>query len=475
MNDLDETQRLLKVESARLLIDAAEYFRDLYRVLCRAERRIVILGWELSTHVRLISENEAVLGPGELDALLVYLLERTPSLEVKILVWDAFPFFLHQRDSRRVLERAFGHPRLKLCLHRHLPTFASYHQKMVIVDDEVAYVGGIDLAQSRWDTSEHSFVNKTAHGHVPLHDVQLRVTGPAVQALVRIAAEDWLVAAGEELGAIRGPQRRRPALVDASFSSAKILISRTRAMYRFWPEVHEIGAHLLELIRAAQWRLYIECQYLTSRSIVEELCRSLECNSGPEVILVTSCRHLGWLEKRTLGAIRNQALTQLRRADRCRRLGVFFPKTPDSNVGVLVHSKLLIVDDRFLFIGSANLTNRSLFFDSEIGVTIVASACEAARSAIMRFNEQILAEHLGCLSADLRHLNEARERASLLELIHSRQNESRTLKPLGFEEEDWVSRWLVTRKWADPYSPLRGETAVFRLLQRWHAMHLEGA
>src|SRR5690606_10575103 len=61
-----------------------------------------------------------------------------------------------------------------------------------------------------------------------------------------------------------------------------------------------------------------------------------------------------------------------------------------------VHSKLMIVDDRFMTVGSANLTNRSMSLDSEANVSWEAGhADRAQRSAIRRARVRLLLEHVG--------------------------------------------------------------------------------
>jgi hypothetical protein len=63
-----------------------------------------------------------------------------------------------------------------------------------------------------------------------------------------------------------------------------------------------------------------------------------------------------------------------------------------------IHSKLLAVDDRFLSVGSANLTNRSMGVDSELHVSWEAPAGQTAHlpaRGVRRLRVSLLAEHAG--------------------------------------------------------------------------------
>ena len=48
-----------------------------------------------------------------------------------------------------------SHRRLRLVLDADHPPAGSHHQKVVVIDDKVAFCGGIDITTSRWDTREH--------------------------------------------------------------------------------------------------------------------------------------------------------------------------------------------------------------------------------------------------------------------------------------------------------------------------------
>src|SRR5690606_40564397 len=80
----------------------------------------------------------------------------------------------------------------------------SHHQKIVVIDDAVAFVGGMDLAQERWDTPAHepnAPYRRRSNGqaYAPVHDVQMVVDGDAAAALGELVRERWRYATGSEI------------------------------------------------------------------------------------------------------------------------------------------------------------------------------------------------------------------------------------------------------------------------------------
>ena len=66
-----------------------------------------------------------------------------------------------------------------------------------------------------------------------------------------------------------------------------------------------------------------------------------------------------------------------------------------------IHSKLMIVDDRFLTVGSANLTNRSMCVDTELNVSVETDdPGDALGRSIAHARQSLIAEHLGVSDAE---------------------------------------------------------------------------
>lgn len=131
---------------------------------------------------------------------------------------------------------------------------------------------------------------------------------------------------------------------------------------------------------------------MTASYVGDVLARSLRRPEGPEVIVLMTHRSSGLLERLIMGFNRDRLIRRLKRADRFGRLRMWYPQIDGQQI--LVHSKLIIVDDLFIRVGSSNLNNRSICLDTECDLAIEASS-EDTRRAIARIRDQLLAEHLG--------------------------------------------------------------------------------
>src|SRR3954466_5169894 len=144
----DTCWRKVRARRAAVLIDAAEYFGALRESLLRAERSIFILGWELHSRTCLHGDDDRKQrrSTTELGKLLRRMLRHKRELEIRILLWDHSLFFAAQRE---LFPRwMFGwrkRRRVEVRLDNRLPFGAAHHEKLVVIDDAVAYCGGIDL------------------------------------------------------------------------------------------------------------------------------------------------------------------------------------------------------------------------------------------------------------------------------------------------------------------------------------------
>jgi uncharacterized membrane protein YdjX (TVP38/TMEM64 family) len=299
----------------------------------------------------------------------------------------------------------------KLAAHRRLhyfkdgmhPLGASHHQKVAVIDDALAFVGGLDLAQCRWDSPSHSAEHPARRLHEndrpcrPFHDVQLMVDGPSAAALGELARGRWQRATGrwiphspDMLNEDTWPHTSRPDLTDV-----RVAIARTMPPFEGDASVGEVEALFLDSLQAARRHIYIETQYLTSRTIADRLAARLQDPEGPEVVMVLHPNSDGWLEQHTMDVLRGRVLQRLRTADRFHRLGLYYPRIPDLRGRCIsMHSKVCIVDDDLARVGSANLSNRSMGFDTECDLAIEAEDDQAVRLGIATFRNSLLGEHL---------------------------------------------------------------------------------
>ncbi len=211
----------------------------------------------------------------------------------------------------------------------------------------------------------------------------MMVDGPAALAIGAIGRQLWTIATGERLE----EQARRslwPADVEPDFRHSTIGLSCTSPNWRGRPAVHE-GLHLaIDMLREARQTIYIEAQYFAASFLADVLIPALDDDAGPEIVLILSGEWHSRIEKRIFGGNRDRLLRRLKRADRHGRLAAFFPEAPGEHgaARVLVHSKVIIVDDRLLRVGSSNLNNRSTGLDAECDLAVEPVHLQTVRESM---------------------------------------------------------------------------------------------
>jgi phosphatidylserine/phosphatidylglycerophosphate/cardiolipin synthase-like enzyme/uncharacterized membrane protein YdjX (TVP38/TMEM64 family) len=456
------------------LVDGQDYFHAFKAALDRAERQVLILGWDFHRQTRLLPDGQGSDAELEVATYLDELVKAKPDLEVRLLDWDfAMLYVLEREPLPRLQLDWYRRSRLRRHLDGDHPTGASHHQKIVVVDDLVAFCGGLDLTIRRWDTREHAAVDPrrvdpAGKPYSPFHDVQLVVDGPAAAALGDVARERWRRATGER---IKAPARRGrgdpwPPHVAPDLRDVKVAIARTEPTWRGRPGVREIEPLFLDAVAAARRSIYIEAQYFTSDAVGDALARRLQERDGPEVIVVAPCSCSGWVEETALGALRARLLRRLREADVHGRLRAVYPAVPSPTDGertpVQIHSKVFVVDEEHLHVGSANLSNRSMGMDTECDLALDAEGDAATRDGIARFRDGLLAEHLGVTLDEVAQVR--RETGSLLAVIERLRGRPRTLLPIEDTLEPWVDEMLPDQKVLDPTGPYEAGKLVDHLV-----------
>ena len=453
--------RLAKARQFALLVDGSNYYGTLAQSIERAKHTVVILGWDLDSRVRLVPD----AGPGQsmpaLREFLPAVVSASPDLNIYILTWNFPILFANVRDPKLVLgQDPFNHPRVHLRFDSTHPPGASHHQKIVVIDDSLAFAGGMDIAGGRWDSPEHRADDARRSGkhgsYPPSHDAQALVDGDAARALAGIARERWSRSTGGGIPQSSHTRDLWPDSVTPDLVDVSIGISRTDVDADGSGGRHEIEQLYLDLIESARECIYIENQYLTSSTIVTALSQRLHAADGPEVLIVLPLKNSGWLEEHTIEVLRFRSIRQLRNADRFTRLRICYPVVPDLNGrSVGVHSKILVVDDRLFRVGSSNLTNRSMRLDTECDVTIEATGV-AQRLAISNLRNRLLAEHLG-ISAEAVAASLAKD-ASLLRLVDARRTSSRCLRELP--SRDRSSELILEDELVDPARPISADLVI---------------
>lgn len=139
------------------LIDAAAYFAAVRSAIAQAKRTVFILGWDFDSRIRLVPGARDGY-PEHLGGFLKEVVRRQRNLHMYVLSWDFAIVFVKDREWMPLYKlgwRTHPRPRLSFRLDDKHPLGGSHHQKVVVVDDAVAFVGGIDLTHGRWDTAEH--------------------------------------------------------------------------------------------------------------------------------------------------------------------------------------------------------------------------------------------------------------------------------------------------------------------------------
>ena len=184
-------------------------------------------------------------------------------------------------------------------------------------------------------------------------------------------------------------------------------------------EVREVEALNLAAIAAARHTIYLENQYLASRKLATALAERLIEPDGPEIVVVLPRRSESRLERESMDTARHDLLEMLWEADEHRRFGVYWP-VAESGTPVYVHSKVMVIDDRLLRIGSSNLNNRSTGFDSECDMAI-----EDQPGVTIAVRNQLVSEHLGVTSDDF--VAAVAEHGTFLSAVEALRRDGRTL------------------------------------------------
>ncbi|MEK9971309.1 MAG: phospholipase, partial [Ferrovibrio sp.] len=231
---------------ATMLVDAAAYFGALRQTLRNARHSVIVTGWDIDSRTPLVGPDGKTGDdlPVEFGAFLTALVRRRPQLSIKLLLWDYYSaVYSLERELMPSLALQWNTPRqIELCLDDVLPIGASHHQKIVVVDDAVAFSGGLDLTIRRWDTDRHELgnalrVDPAGKPYPPFHDVQMMVDGAAAAALGQLVRGRWYRVTHELLApapafhaqADRDPW---PAAVPPDFTgTVSIGIARTEPRY----------------------------------------------------------------------------------------------------------------------------------------------------------------------------------------------------------------------------------------------------
>lgn len=464
--------RIDHADKARFIVDGADYFRLLREALKKAKQMVYILSWDINSRVKLVRDDTDDGYPSHLGDFLNFLVQKNPNLHIYILNWDFAVLYTLDREFLPTYQLDLKtHDRVHFCLDGYLAQGASQHQKIVVIDDAVAFIGGLDLTKGRWDTSDHlpdnplrDRVDKKISR--PFHDVMVMVGGQVAGALGELVKDRWQKVAASISPAQNKPETSDPWPVDVTPDLKDVMagLARTQGAYQDQTEICEIKHFYKTAIQSARKHIYIENQYFTAMAIEEVIQASLEQPSGPEIVVITPRNTDGWLSQHTMDVLRVRLIKRLKAHDSHQRLHVFYPDGPglDTNP-VNVHAKLMIVDDRLITVGSANLNNRSMGLDSECNIIFEANGDSVTSASITEVRNRLMAEHLGCTSQQVGHV--MAQEQSLVGCIRKLNNtDTRYLNPLSLHLPPDVDRLVPDTEMLDPEHPLRPDLMLRHMM-----------
>ena len=455
--------RKTRTGRANLLKDAAEYFGALRQCLLNARRSVFIVGWDIHSQTRLVGPDGCATDdlPEKLGAFLEALVDRRPTLQIYILIWNSPILYAGEREwfPGSKIGRA-GQTGLRFRLDDCLPIGSAQHQKFVVVDDAVAFSGGCDLTIRRWDTHEHlpTCVHRVDPHDVPyppFHDVQMIVDSEAARAFAELARYRWSCATRQDAIPVEPTGDPWPRDLVPDFNNAIIGIARTDPM----SSVEEVAQLFETCIAAAEDSIYIENQFMSSVAIAQCLTQRMRQRPNLEVLLIAPKTHVSWFEARSMQNGRIDFMKVFDEAGLRDRVRLLHPQIQSDGTTalVMVHSKVMIVDDRILRVGSANLNNRSMGADTECDLVIEAQT-QQERNKITELRDALIGHFCGA-SAETAASELAKHR-SLLRLADSLSHNGHSLQAVDDGEADPNEMAGFVKPLADPSRPLGLEQAA---------------
>jgi phosphatidylserine/phosphatidylglycerophosphate/cardiolipin synthase-like enzyme len=358
-----------------VLIDGEEVLPAIERAIRAARSHVHIAGWSITPTFALTR--------GDAPAIVRELLaDVARGVDVRVLLWAGAPVPVirpDRRDVRRDRDQLTAGSRIRVGLDPREHLVHCHHEKIVVVDDEVGFVGGLDLTDrdgDRYDLPNHPYREKLGW-----HDLAFRVRGPVVADIAGHFRARWSEVTSEPL-----PEPVKPD--PAGDTEAQFVRTVPEGVYSFAPSGDfRILESYLRALRSAQKLIYIENQFLWAAEVVSVLEQKLRQPPSPDfrlVVVLPARANQG--REDTKGKL--QLLAEADAGNGRFTASTLSAVQHDRMERVYVHAKMAVVDDRWLTIGSANLNARGLFNDSE--TNLVTHDPRLARDTRLR----LWAEHM---------------------------------------------------------------------------------
>ncbi len=317
----------------------------------------------------------------------------------------------------------------------------SHHQKLVVIrhasspEDDLAFVGGIDLCHSRRDDVDHA--GDPQHQTMapvyglspPWHDIQVAIKGPAVGDLDFVFRERWddrgplsrdpvgilhdMLRHTDRRASVLPPMTADPPPLGTHSVQVLRTYARRHGGYPFAPDgERSVARGFRKAIRRARRLIYLEDQFLWSSDVAWTFAEALQANPDLHLIAVVPrfFDQAGTLTLRPNQVGRELAVQVLLEAAGD-RVAIYDIENLDG-VPVYVHAKLSVIDDVWASVGSDNFNRRSWSHDSELACAIVDSVRDprepldparlgdGARTFARDLRLKLWREHLGRADGD---------------------------------------------------------------------------
>ena len=341
--------------AVEVLIDGAHALPAIAAELRKARSHVHLTGWHFSPDFELKRDGEKLV-------LRNLLAEMAEQVDVRVLAWAGapLPFFRPSRGQvRKMREQLVKRTKIQCGLDAKERPMHCHHEKTIVIDDRVAFVGGIDLtweSGDRYDTNEHP-----ARADIGWHDVSARIEGPAVGDVAEHFRMRWHEVTGEQLAPVVSPGK-------AGDLDVQIIRTVPERIYDATPKGDfSILESYVRALKASERLIYIENQFLWSPEIAAVLVDRLRNHPDPDfrlLLLLPAKPNSGSDDTR---GVLGELIEADADAGRLLACTVYARSGPLADP-IYVHAKVAVIDDTWLTLGSANLNEHSLFNDTEMNL-----------------------------------------------------------------------------------------------------------
>ncbi|MGC2234970.1 MAG: phosphatidylserine/phosphatidylglycerophosphate/cardiolipin synthase family protein [Pyrinomonadaceae bacterium] len=403
------------------LINGEKAWEKVYEAIIAAKKSIHLCFWGLEGDLELIRKKEEEKSNPDIRkkyTLYNLLYEKSKSgVKVRILIWDSI--LNAQQQLVDALISVSGSKRTFEVIYQPHPdslwnyvSIWSWHQKNIIIDDEIAFVGGMNAKGLDWDTSDHHPINLRRSDYnltgeqrknieetknykslnKPRHDYMVYLKGEVAFDVQSNFAERWNFCLDKKYLYSKKATKVVLSTKNTSNTEIKAQIVRTFPATDKNQSVEEgIKNTYINAIRLAEKYIYIEDQYFRSEIIAKTITEAIENNKNLKILIATPPDYLFETDNYYFQSLSNfwtSKSFEIIKKVLPNFVFFFFQTTFVDKSGkrifvpVNLHAKLMIVDDEWYTIGSANLNDRSLTQDGELNISVQDGSAKELRKKI---------------------------------------------------------------------------------------------